>query len=118
MYANDLEAQVAPLEVDQPGTGKQGTARIDAIATVDKTGKRWSIALVNRDPSQAVACTVRLGDQLLDGVFDAKILAGDSPEAFNDIAHPNRVVPEPSQVTFNQGVVELPPHSLTIMRVR
>lgn len=117
MYANDLEAHVAPLEIAQADTGKKGAARIDGIATVDKAGERWAIALVNRDPSQTVPCTVRLGDRPLEGLFDAKVLAGDSPEAFNDIEHPDRVVPEKMKLEFSRGVVNLPPHSLTIIRI-
>jgi alpha-N-arabinofuranosidase len=53
----------------------------------------------------------------LDGTFDATILAGDSPDAFNDVEHPDRVLPVKTQLQFNQGVVELPPHSLTIVKV-
>ncbi|MEI6117620.1 MAG: hypothetical protein WCP99_24025, partial [Burkholderiales bacterium] len=64
------------------------------------------------------ACTVKLGDRLLDGTFDATILAGDSPDAFNDVEHPARVVPQKTQLKFNQGVVSLPPHSLAIIHVR
>ena len=62
--------------------------------------------------------TVKLGDRSLDSTFDATILAGDSPEAFNDVERPNRVVPEKTQLKFNQGVVHLPPHSLIILRIR
>jgi alpha-L-arabinofuranosidase len=64
-----------------------------------------------------VDCTVKLGDQLLDGEFDANVLAGDSPEAFNSVEQPDRVVPESKTLTFQQGVVSLPPHSLTIVRI-
>jgi alpha-N-arabinofuranosidase len=118
MYANDLEARVAPLEVEQPGSERNNTLKIDGIATVDETGGRWAIALVNRDASQTIPCTVKLGDRLLDGVFDATILADESPEAFNDVERPDRIVPEKIPMKFSQGVVRLPPHSLTIVRVR
>ena len=47
-----------------------------------------------------------------------RMLAADSPDAFNDIDHPNRVVPQQKQLAFNKGVTNLPPHSLTIVRVR
>jgi alpha-N-arabinofuranosidase len=79
--------------------------------------KRCAIALVNRHPSKIVACTVKMKDALIDGRYEATILAGDSPEAFNDVEHPNRVVPERTQLTFEKGVVKLPPHSLAIVRV-
>ena len=87
------------------------------VKILELAGKRWAIALVNRDPLQAVACTVKLGDQFPDGMYDATVLAGDSPEAFNDIEHPDRVVPGNTKVEFKKGVVNLPPHSLTIVRI-
>jgi alpha-N-arabinofuranosidase len=90
---------------------------IDAIATVDEPGKVWAIALVNRHPSKNAACTVKMKDALLDGRYEATILAGDSPEAFNDVEHPSRVAPERTQLSFEKGVVTLPPHSLAIIRV-
>jgi alpha-N-arabinofuranosidase len=116
MYANLLESRVAKLAVEGESQGGGKQPIIDAVATVDPSGKKWALALVNRHPDQPVACTVKLGNVALDGTFEATILAGDSPEAFNDVEHPNRVVPEKTQLKFNQGVVSLPPHSLTIVR--
>lgn len=78
----------------------------------------WSISLLNRHPSQAAPCTVKLKDVLLDGRYEATILAGDSPEAFNDVEHPSRVVPEKTRLAFARGVTRLPPHSLAIVKVR
>ncbi|MDQ1257831.1 MAG: Alpha-L-AF protein, partial [Candidatus Hydrogenedentes bacterium] len=48
---------------------------------------------------------------------DAVILAGDSPEAYNDVETPDRVVPAKTTLTFSGGTVKLPPHSLTIVKV-
>ena len=45
------------------------------------------------------------------------MLEGDSAEAFNDIEHPNRVAPQKRTLTSDHGVVELPPHSLTILKI-
>jgi alpha-N-arabinofuranosidase len=119
MYANLLESRVAKIAVEASsyGGGKVPMAVMDAVATVDATGKTWALALVNRHPDQTATCTVKLGDVLLDGTFEATILVGDSPDAFNDVEHPNRVVPEKSQVRINKNVIALPPHSLTIVRV-
>ena len=119
MYANELEARVGKLDLKTGNLmhGKQSVPMIDAVATVNESGTTWSIALVNRHPSKAVACTVKMNDALLDGRYEATILAGDSPDAFNDVEHPDRVVPEKTKLTFTKGVVELPPHSLTIVRV-
>jgi hypothetical protein len=40
-----------------------------------------------------------------------------SPDAYNDVEHPNRVVPEQRKLTFGQGESNLPAHSLTIVKV-
>ncbi len=119
MYANELEAHVGKLSIkaDDLSLGGKSIPVVDAIATVDKTGKNWSIALVNRHPDKEVACTVKMKDNPLDGEYRAIILAGDSPDAFNDIENPDRVVPEKTNLTFIKGVVSLPPHSLSIVKV-
>jgi alpha-N-arabinofuranosidase len=118
MYANLLESRVGKcaVEAGQFGGGKNPIAVIDAVVTVDESGKKWSIALVNRHPDQTADCTVKLGEHLLDGTFAATVLAGASPEAFNDVEHPGRVAPEQTKLTFTKGTATLPPHSLTIVR--
>jgi alpha-N-arabinofuranosidase len=90
---------------------------VDAIGTVDEKHSIWSIALVNRHPSQKAECEIQLKGILLDGTFDASVLAGDSPEAYNDIENPQRVVPESKQLMFKKNVVKLAPHSLTIVKI-
>ncbi len=119
MYANELQARVGRLDLEAGMLvqGKRFIPVLDAVATVEESGKTWSIALVNRHPSQNVACTVKMKDTLLTGACDATVLAGDSPEAFNDVKRPNRVVPEKTHLTFKKGVVKLAPHSLTIIRI-
>lgn len=118
MYANGLEARVGRAEVkaDRLSKGDRSVAVVDAVATTDAAGRNWAIALVNRHPDKDAACTVRLKDRLLDGRYEATVLAGDSAEAYNDIEHPDRVVPVKTTVRFEKGVVILPPHSLTIVR--
>jgi len=118
MYANRLGSRVAKTEVEAERlvSGGRSVSVADAIATTDDTGTVWSIALVNRHPSKEVVCELQLKNILLDGTFEATVLAGDSPEAYNDIENPNRVTPESRQLTFTKGVCELPPHSLTIVQ--
>jgi alpha-N-arabinofuranosidase len=119
MYANELEGRVGrvSLETGMLVQGKRFVPVLDAVATVDKSGETWAVALVNRHPAERVACTVKLKDTLLEGTHEATILSGDSPDAYNDVENPNRVVPEPARLAFKQGVVSLPPHSLTIVRI-
>jgi len=119
MYANDLESRVGKLDIETGKLthGNQSIPVADAIATVNESGRSWVIALVNRHPDKEVACTVKMKDRLLDGNYAAIVLSGDSPEAFNDIGHPDRVAPQKTTFTFTQGVVDLPPHSLSIVKV-
>lgn len=119
MYANLLENRVVKLKLTSGELwhGNASIAVVDAIATVDKSGNTWAIALVNRHPSKDVACTVQIGDASLDGTYKATLLAGDSPDAFNDIDHPNRVAPREVELTFRNGIAKLPPHSLMIVHV-
>jgi len=119
MYANELEPRVGKLELEsgQLRHGNRSLPVLDGVATVDIAGRKWAVALVNRHPAKPVACTVRMLGRLLDGEYAAVVLAGDSPEAFNDIENPARVMPQKTTLTFAKGVVNLPPHSLTIAKV-
>jgi alpha-L-arabinofuranosidase len=118
MYANELEPRVGKLDItsDELHQGAKSIPVVDAVATVDDSGKNWAIALVNRHPEKDVSCTVQLEDRLLEGEHAALVLTGDSPDAFNDIEHPDRVVPRKTTLTFTQGEVSLPPHSLCIVK--
>jgi len=119
MYANLLQTHVGRVTVDTDRLTRDETSvgAVDAIATVDEGGKHWAIALVNRHPSQTLACTLKLGETLLHGQFKATVLTGESADAYNDIDNPERVLPKKRQLTFSQGVTQLPPHSLTIVHV-
>jgi len=117
MYSNLLQSQVVPIQIESnPLTGTK-VSTIDAVATVDESGKQWALALINRDPSKLVRCTLDLKGMLLDGTFKATVLTGDSPDSYNDIDHPNRVVPQDVERIIKNGMIDLPPHSLTILDV-
>jgi alpha-L-arabinofuranosidase len=90
-------------------------AVVDAIATVAESGKRRAVALVNRHPDRPVACTLRIGNLMLDGLHPATVLHADSADAFNDIARPDRVAPRQAELRFQNNTTTLPPHSLTIV---
>lgn len=119
MYANELQPRVGQLKLDA-GKLRHGSGSVpvaDAIATVDESGRQWTIALVNRHPQKSVACTLKMKDLLLGGQYSALVLSGDSPDAFNDIENPDRVAPQKTTLTFTKGEVSLPPHSLTLVKV-
>lgn len=119
MYANELEKYVSSTDVksNRLSDGVDSVAVIDVIATVDEKGNSWAISLVNRHPSETQNCKVTLGDKPLNGSYTAKILTGESTDSYNDITHPNRVIPKEVELKFRNGVVSLPPHSLTIVHI-
>ena len=119
MYANRLGPRVAAARIESDRLAHAGAsvALVDAVATRDEAGERWSIALMNRHPSDEVVCTLRLGDAPLEGPYPATLLSADTPDAFNDVEHPDRVAPAPVALTFDAGAVRLPPHSLCILEV-
>lgn len=117
MYANLLQARIAEVAIDAGRLihGDDSIAVVDAVATVDDKGENWAISLMNRHPSAAVACTLRLGGEALNGSIKATLLTADSADAYNDIEHPERVVAKKTALVFKQGACNLPPHSLTIV---
>jgi len=120
MYANLLQAHVARTQVDADRLthGGSSVAMVDAIATVDESGREWAVALMNRHPSEEVTCTLKTAERPLDGTCKATVLTGDSPDSYNDIEHPHRVAPKETELTFENGAIRLPPHSLVIVEVR
>jgi len=47
---------------------------------------------------------VKRKDAPLEGTYSTSLLAGDSPDAYNDIEPPDREVPEKVGLTFEQGI--------------
>jgi alpha-N-arabinofuranosidase len=97
--------------------GERFIPLVDGIATTDKNRTKWVLALINRHPENQVTCSIALHGEKPDGIFDAKVLKGDSPDAYNDKDHPNRVVPEKVSLRIKDGGITLAPHSLTIVAV-
>ncbi|MFO0892039.1 MAG: alpha-L-arabinofuranosidase C-terminal domain-containing protein [Isosphaeraceae bacterium] len=119
MYASRLHDRVARSEFASPllEAGGRSVPVLDAVATRDEGGCSWRIALVNRHPTDALRCAVRLGKTALAGAYKTTLLQGPSPDAFNDLDAPDRVSPREVDITFQEGVASLPPHSLMILRL-
>ncbi|MCK5370960.1 MAG: hypothetical protein KAQ62_20500 [Cyclobacteriaceae bacterium] len=120
MYANLLEKKVGTLKIesDSLSNNTDKVAIIDAIATVDENGENWSVSIVNRHPTETISSMLKFDDKPLNGKYKATILTGDSPDAYNDIDYPNQVIPKEITMLFNNGVVQLPPHSLVIVDIK
>ena len=119
MYVNELKEYVSDTEISgsKLTDGKDSVSVIDAIATVDEEGERWAISLVNRHPLENIECKVTMGNKVLNGTYKATILTGETTDSYNDIENPNRVAPKKVELKFKNGVVHLPPHSLTIVHI-
>jgi alpha-L-arabinofuranosidase len=118
MYAGLLEPDVLTSAVssERLKSGDRAVAAFDAVATCSKDRKRFAVAVVNRHPDASVECRLRVGDAAPGGRAKMTLLAGDSPDAYNDIARADRVAPEVREWTLRNGAVQLPPHCVSIVQ--
>ena len=119
MYVNELKEYVSDTDVISSKLfyGQDSVSVTDAVATVDKKGEKWAISILNRHPSEILECKIKLGNKLLNGTYNAKILTGKSYNSFNDIYNPNNVFPKAIKLNFKNGITDIPPHSLTILQI-
>jgi alpha-L-arabinofuranosidase len=119
MYSNLLMPNVLPSKVKSELMKVSDGGRdyyvpiIDAVVTCSNDKKDFSIILVNRHPEKDIECNLEQSN--LPKRLDAVILSGDSPDAYNDIYKPDRVLPEKKQMNVKDGHVLLPAHSLIIL---
>ena len=118
MYSDLLQPHVVECLIAAPPlkTDEKTVAALDAVVTRSQDGKQLAIALVNRHPSASVRWKLNLHNFSPRKAVELTILSGDSPDEYNDIAHPNRVVPHTTHVNADAPYVELPPHSVSIAR--
>ena len=116
MYSDLLLPNVLSSQVtsDSLKVEKDTVPALDAIATRSDDQKRLAVAFVNRHPDTPARWKLNLGDAINPAKASVTILSGDSPDSFNDVARPNRVVPETRALVLNDGYLELPPHSVAV----
>jgi alpha-L-arabinofuranosidase len=117
LYANKLQPNVLASSVksDTLSNGKVSVPVVDAIVTCSNDKKVLSVALVNKDAQKEVECDLGMGK--MAGTVEAVILSGDSPDAYNDVDRPERVVPKNIQINIQNGKVAIPAHSLLIFSI-
>lgn len=114
MYTAFQDAKVVPVTYDA-GTYAEGDVtlpRLDAIGAIGKDGKLW-LSFTNLDPRQPLKITPTVAGYSLK-TAKGETLAGDDMGAFNTFAAPARVKPQPALIKAG-GVLELPPHSVTVI---
>jgi len=118
MYTNLLGPRVldSALTSANLDTSYGDVPLVDAIATAGDDGFT-TIVLVNKSADQTVPVRVRIAGRPVTGEHDATILAGASPDSYNDVEHPDAVTPTHCQQRFDDGITIVPPHSVTVCRI-
>ncbi len=118
MYADGLEPNVIPalLASDRLASGEEAVAAVDAVVTTAPGGKSFCAAIVNRHPDAFADCTLRIPGLEANAPVKVSLLSGDSPDVYNDVARPDRVIPEVRNLRLRDRVLELPPHSVALIR--
>lgn len=89
---------------------------VDAVVT--RRDGRLAVALLNRHPDTPLDCVITVdGIPLSDVEVERTTLAGDSTDAYNSPADPDRVVPVHMKERIDAGVVRLPAHSVSVLVV-
>jgi len=119
MYSDLLQPQVMAAKVagEPMRIGDKQIAVLDAVATCSEDRKKMAIAMVNRHDTLPGRWKLNLGASS-GGQAKLTILSGDSPDAYNDVAHPSRVKPETREIQLGGAhgwAVELPPHSVAVL---
>lgn len=119
MYHHQLQQHSLPATVSSDPLSAADTAvpALDAVVTRSADGREVALALVNRHPELGLSCSLSLKGVSPSARVTCTVLAGDSPDAFNDVDHPNRVVPRTTSPARFSGTVELSPHSVTIVQL-
>lgn len=119
MYSDLTESHAVPVQVTSGRLEHEGksVATLDATVTRSEDGTSVAVAVVNRHPEAAITCQLLLSGLPVGGRVTAISLIGDSPDAFNDIDSPDRVVPQPLKMAGVGEPVALPPHSVTFIKV-
>ena len=122
MYANMLEKNYLPVEVQSDSLKRDGRAvpTLDVVVTGNDDKTRFAIAAVNKHPDSAVAFAPDFS--ALTGStpkqVKAVVLSGSSPDDFNDVGNENRVVPTEKTLKVDKGMITLPPHSVVIIKLQ
>jgi alpha-N-arabinofuranosidase len=114
LLPNVVESRITspPLHIDQ-----KTVQALDAVTTCSDDRRQTAIALVNRHPEAPARWKLGLTNAGSQENARVTILSGDSPDAYNDVAHPERVVPAQRPWNSRDAYLELPPHSVAIVQM-
>jgi alpha-N-arabinofuranosidase len=118
MYSDLLHPNVVQGRVvsDALHVDSASVPALDAIATCSDDRKQIAIAFINRHPELPARWKLDVGQGKKLASAKVTLLNGDATDAYNDVAHPERVVPERHELTLETESIELPPHSIAIVQ--
>ncbi len=121
MYANLLAENVVDAHVTSDVFSHAGVSVpvLDGLATRGGDGSQaWRLAMVNRHPGARAGLPAHAGSSHPRWQLSPpRSSVENSPDAYNSPENPDQVVPVRCEVTLQNGVVTLPPHSLTVLEV-
>ena len=122
LYTNDLLPLMQPSETAccPLMCGKHAVNALDTVVTTDAQRTHFVVAVVNKDPVRTLPLTIDFASlgRPTPASLSAKVLAGDSPDAYNDVGTENRVKPEAQTwKVAADGQVQVPPHAVCIVRI-
>jgi alpha-N-arabinofuranosidase len=126
LYRSLLAGEVLDAYVQMPSFEAEITSERmgtlpwgDAVATVDRPAGTLAFSLANLHPAEPLECVIWLPGRAMAGPGRLSTLTGASPDAFNDISHPDDVSISRTSVavTGDSCRVLLRPHSVNILRL-
>ncbi len=119
MYGEFLQPNMVASSVrcDAFAHSGESVPVLDAVVTCSDDRRAVSMAIVNRHPDATVVCRPMLANASGNSRPTVTILAGPSPDAYNDVNHPERVKPETRRLDGFDGTIALGPHSVNILRL-
>lgn len=114
-YVNQLEDYVVPTSVEAETLthGDKSTAVVDGIFTANEQRNKYAYIVVNKSPDKSQQLTIdfkSLGVKTPSKV-NATVLEGRTPDDYNDLEHPDRVVPQERILKVKDNTITLSPHS-------
>lgn len=121
MYVNGLLPEVAPCTVEcaRLGGWRTDTGIVDAVVTTDAGRSAYRIAIANKSPDTAQKVRIDFASlgKSAPAKVKARMLVGDSKDAFNSPENPDRVVPAEAELAVADGCVEIPAHAVAVLSV-
>lgn len=114
---SDVPRFLTAVRTDEPGQSETSEVpAIDVVATWESAASRLALAIVNRHQTDPAEIAIRLDGISAAPVAEIDQLTHADPMAINDGAAPDRVHPRTWRQDWT-GTVQVPPHSITLVRL-